>query len=54
MNQHIKTAIALLLTVIALAGCAADPEPRDPYNSPDSQRDRASDAQDELSSETSR
>ena len=54
MKLQIKTGIALVLTVLALAGCSSSPEPRDPYNPADAQRDRAKDAQDELSTETSR
>ena len=43
----------LLLLALFMAGCSSAPEARDPYNSADEQRSRASQAQDELSSETS-
>jgi PBP1b-binding outer membrane lipoprotein LpoB len=43
----------LILLSLLIAGCSSDPEARDPYNSADEQRSRASEAQDELSRETS-
>ena len=52
MNPIINTKIVLLLTVLSITGCATDPAPvNDPYNQADSQRSRAEQAQDELSSE---
>jgi len=54
MSPVVKTSIVLLLTALLIAGCSSTPEPPDdPYNSSDSQRSRAKQAQDELSSETS-
>lgn len=57
MNRIVKTKIVLLPTILftslLLAGCASDPIPADdPYNQADSQRSRAKQTQDELSSET--
>jgi len=49
-----KNKAMLVLIALLTAGCASGPEPVDPYNSSDSQRSRAQQAQDELSSETSR
>ena len=55
MSRIIKTNIVLLLTALLITGCSSTPEPQqDPYNQADSQRSRAQQAQDELSSETSR
>ena len=55
MNPVVITRFVLLLTVLATVGCASAPEAVvDPYNSADSQRSRAEQAQDELSSEASR
>lgn len=55
MNLVVKTNIVLLLTALSMAGCSSTPEPqKDPYNSADSQRSRAEQSQDELSSETSK
>lgn len=58
MNPSIKINAVLLLTTLSIAGCSStesQPEPqRDPYNQADSQRSRATQAQDDLSSETSR
>ncbi len=55
MSLVVKTNIVLLLTALFLAGCSSTPEPQeDPYNQADSQRSRAKQTQDELSSETSR
>jgi outer membrane lipoprotein SlyB len=54
MNTAIKTHIVVLLAALSMTGCASTPETTaDPYNSADSQRSRAQQAQDELSSETS-
>ncbi len=54
MNLVVKTSIVLLLTALFIAGCSSSPPPQnDPYNSADSQKSSAKQAQDELSSETS-
>ena len=55
MNAAAKTSIILLLATLSLAACSGTPpEPeRDPYNAADSQRTRAGQTQDELSSDTS-
>jgi outer membrane biogenesis lipoprotein LolB len=54
MNNAIKTRFVLLLTTVLMAACSSTPEPQhDPYNPADSQRSRAQQAQDELSTETS-
>ena len=49
-----RNKVILMLIALLAAGCASNPEPVDPYNPADSQRSRADQAQDELSSETSR
>ena len=55
MKPLVKTNIVSLLTALLIAGCSSDPIPQnDPYNDADSQRSRAKQTQDELSSETSR
>ena len=55
MNPVVKTMILLLLTALTIVGCASTPVPQnDPYNDADSQRSRAKQTQDELTSETSR
>lgn len=55
MNIAPKNHTALLLTTVLMTACSSTPEPQhDPYNPADSQRSRAQQAQDELSSETSR
>lgn len=55
MNFVLKSMIALLLTAFSIAGCSSSPElPEDSYNSADEQRLRSEQAQDELSSETTR
>lgn len=55
MNVVAKSMITLLLTAFSIVGCSSSPElQKDPYNSADEQRSRAQQAQDELSSETSR
>ena len=54
MNLVVNAIIALLMTTLLITGCSSSPPPQqDPYNSADSQRSRANQAQDELSSETS-
>ena len=54
MNLVVKMNIVLLLTALSITGCSSTPVPQeDPYNQADSQRSRAEQAQDELSSETS-
>ena len=53
MNNLAKRIILVLLTSVMLAACSSAPEAkRDPYNDADSQRSRAKQAQDELSSDT--
>ena len=53
MKHIINTKIVLLLTALFITGCSTDPAPvNDPYNEDNSQRSRAKQAQDELSSET--
>ena len=49
----VRTNSLLLLTALFFAGCSSAPEARDPYNPADEQRSGASQAQDELSTETS-
>jgi hypothetical protein len=49
MDSKIKTGVAILLTVLTIASCSSAPSSHDPYNSPDSQRSRAGQAQDEMS-----
>ena len=49
----VGTNALLLLLSLLVAGCSGAPEARDPYNPADDQRTRASQAQDELSTETS-
>jgi hypothetical protein len=51
MNLIIKTILTLLLASFALAACSSTPSP---YNSPDDQRSRSKDAQDEMRRDTSR
>jgi uncharacterized lipoprotein len=54
MHSVLKMKIVLILAVLFIAGCSSSPEvQQDPYNSADSQRSRASQAQDELDSNTS-
>jgi len=54
MNPVVKTNI-VLLTALLITGCSSSPPPQeDPYNSADSQKSSAKQAQDELSSEISR
>ncbi|UCB54994.1 MAG: hypothetical protein JSW45_00165 [Thiotrichales bacterium] len=55
MKHVLKPLIVLLFTAGFIAACAGGPEPQqDPYNPADEQRSRAQQAQDELSSETSK
>jgi PBP1b-binding outer membrane lipoprotein LpoB len=55
MDTAVKSIIVLLLTTLFMAGCSSSPEAKeDPYNQADSQRSRAKQTQDELSSEASR
>lgn len=44
----------ILIATLSLAACSSSPLPRDPYNDADSQRSRAEQAQDELSTESSK
>ena len=54
MNPVARTGIALLLAALLAAGCSSAPEAQhDPYNDADSQRSRAKQTQNELSSEIS-
>jgi len=54
MKLIVKMNIVVLLTALSITGCSSTPVPQeDPYNQADSQRERAKQAQDELSSETS-
>jgi PBP1b-binding outer membrane lipoprotein LpoB len=47
--------IAIILAALSISACSNAPDAkRDPYNDADSQRTRAQQAQDELSSETSK
>jgi len=53
--KAVKSIIVLLLTTLFITGCASSPATQnDPYNQADSQRERSKQAQDELSTETSR
>ena len=53
MNRTVKTNIVLLLSALFITGCSSEPiAADDPYNQADSQRSRAKQTQDELSSET--
>ncbi len=55
MKAFVKTNIVLLLTALLIAGCSSSPKPQvDQGNSAESQKSNAKQAQDELSSETSR
>jgi len=54
MRFAANTKLVLFLATLMIAGCSGAPEiQRDPYNEADSQRSRAQQAQDELSSEVS-
>jgi len=53
MNTIFKTSTLIMLTALTISACANEPKPeRDPFNQADSQRNRASQTQGELSSET--
>jgi hypothetical protein len=55
MYPVLKTTIVLLLTALFIAGCSSSPEvKKDPYSDADSQRSRAKQTQDEMSSDTSK
>jgi PBP1b-binding outer membrane lipoprotein LpoB len=59
MNTMVKSIIVLLptllFTALSITGCSSDPKPQeDPYNQDDTQRSRAKQAQDELSTEIDR
>ena len=56
MKSIFKTSIVLLLTALFITGCSNDPVvvEKDPFGDADSQRSRAKQTQDELSSETNR
>lgn len=52
MNHVVKTNIVLLLTALLIAGCSSTPEQsNDQWNSAETQKSKAKQAQDELSSE---
>ena len=51
MNPVVVMRTFLLLMMLSAAGCSSAPEAVNPYNDADSQRSRAQQAQDELSSE---
>ena len=48
MNNTLRTGFMLLLTALTLVACAG----YSPYGDPDSQRDRSTDAQDEMRKDT--
>lgn len=50
MKNTLKAGFMLLLSLLMLASCASN----NPYNDPDSQRDRAKKAQDEMSRDISK
>lgn len=53
MNHTVKISIMVLLTAITITACSNSPAPKKgPYDSADSQRERAHQTQGELSSET--
>ncbi len=55
MSLVVKANIVILLTALSIAGCSSGPEPRaDQWNSPETQKSKAQQAQDELSSETNK
>jgi len=55
MNPIVKTHIVILLTTLSIAGCSTSPEQQDdPWNSAESQKSKAKQAQDELTSEISK
>ena len=49
MTKAIRSALLLFFTMITLVACSSNP-----YNDPDSQRERSKDAQDEMRRDTSR
>ena len=52
MNHVVKINIVLMLTALLIAGCSSSPEQQDDkWNSAESQKSKAKQAQDELSSE---
>jgi PBP1b-binding outer membrane lipoprotein LpoB len=55
MKPVTSSAVVIILAALSISSCSSAPEAkRDPYNDADSQRTRAQQAQDELSSETSK
>ena len=55
MKPVSSSAVIITLAALSISSCSNAPEAkRDPYNDADSQRTRAQQAQDELSSETSK
>ncbi|NOR43895.1 MAG: hypothetical protein GQ572_11210 [Gammaproteobacteria bacterium] len=55
MKLVASSAVIIILTALSISSCSNTTEAkRDPYNDADSQKTRAHQAQDELSSETSR
>ncbi len=54
MNHVVVMRTFLLLIMLSAASCSSTPEAVNPYNDADSQRSRAQQAQEELSSETTR
>jgi hypothetical protein len=49
MTKAIRSALLLVFTAVTLVACSSNP-----YNDPDSQRERSKDAQDEMRRDTSR
>ena len=55
MNFIVKTYIVILLATLSMTACSSDPKSQDSeYNSPQSQKESAKQAQRELSSETAK
>jgi PBP1b-binding outer membrane lipoprotein LpoB len=55
MKPVTSSAVVIILAALSISSCSSAPEAkRDPYNDADSQRTRAQQTQDELSSETSK
>ena len=55
MKPVVSSAIVIIVAALSISSCSDSPEvKRDPYNDADSQRTRAQQTQDELSSETSK
>ena len=55
MKPVVNSAIVIIVAALSISSCSDAPEvKRDPYNDADSQRTRAQQTQDELSSETSK